>query len=351
MCIKEIDIGGRKVGTGHPCFIIAEAGVNHNGDPNVARKMVDAAVQSGADAIKFQTFKADRLTTLAAPKAEYQLHITDATESQYEMLCKLELPDESYGELMDYCTTRDILFMSTPFDEESADLLADLGMLVFKTPSGELTNLPFLAHIARKDRPMIISTGMSCLGEVEAAVNAIEKIVNHNIVLLHCVSDYPANPKDVNLRAMQTMAKAFDLLVGYSDHTLGTEIALAAVVMGASVIEKHFTLDRSLTGPDHRASLEPDELKSLVSSIRIVESALGNGRKEPTACEKKTAAAARRSLVASRDLQVGSILTEEMISFKRPGTGLPISVKPYILGRTIRVPVKSGELLSLEMIA
>jgi len=349
--VAAIDIAGRKVGPDQPCFIVAEAGVNHNGRLEMARQLVDVAAQAGADAVKFQTFKAEKVISPQAPKAAYQLQTTDTSESQLDMVKRLELSFDAFRELYAYCQDKDILFMSTPFDEESADFLADLGVAVFKIPSGEITNLPFLAHVARKGRPMIVSTGMSYLGEVEAAVRIIEEAGNHDFVLLHCVSNYPADPADVNLRAMHTLAMAFGVPIGYSDHTPGVEVALAAVALGACVIEKHFTLDRSLPGPDHQASLEPAELTALVRGIRTVAAALGHRRKEPAASEANTAAVARRSLVAARGIPVGTKLTEKLIAIKRPGTGLPPALRPYLVGRTVRVTVPAGTLLTLEMLA
>jgi N,N'-diacetyllegionaminate synthase len=346
-----LDLAGRKIGTGQPCFITAEAGVNHNGDLDTARRLVDVAEQAGADAIKFQTFKAERLVTVSAPKAEYQSRTTDAAESQYEMLRRLELSVEAHRDLMAYCQTRKLLFISSPFDEESADFLAELGVAIFKIPSGEITNLPFLAHVARKGKPLIVSTGMANLGEVETAVHTLEETGNRDFVLLHCVSNYPAQPGDVNLRAMQTMSAAFSVPVGYSDHTVGIEVALAAVALGACVIEKHFTLDRDLPGPDHQASLEPDELAALVRGIRTVEASLGHGRKEPAASEANTTAVARKSLVAARNIPAGTVLTEDLIAARRPGTGLPPAVRPYLVGRTARVAIPAGTLLSLELLA
>ena len=349
--VTAIDVGGRKVGPGHPCFIVAEAGVNHNGNLELARQLVDVAVQAGADAVKFQTFRAEKVISPQAPKAAYQLQTTDTGESQLDMVKRLELPFDAFGELYAYCQDEAILFMSTPFDEESADFLADLGVAVFKIPSGEITNLPFLAHVARKGKPMIVSTGMSYLGEVEAAVRTIEEAGNHALVLLHCVSNYPADPADINLRAMQTMAMAFGAPVGYSDHTPGIEVALAAVALGARVIEKHFTSDRGLPGPDHQASLEPDELAALVRGIRTVEAALGHGRKEPVASEANTAAVARKSLVAAKDIPAGAVLAEELITIKRPGTGLPPAMRPYLIGRTARMTIPAGAMLTWEMLA
>jgi N,N'-diacetyllegionaminate synthase len=349
--MSTVEITGHLVGSGHPCFIVAEAGVNHNGDLATAFQLVDAADQAGADAVKFQTFKAERLVSQNAPKAAYQLETTDASESQYDMLKRLELSPDAHRELMRYCNQHNILFMSSPFDEASADLLEDMGIAAFKIPSGELTNLPFLAHVARYGKPMIVSTGMAYLAEVETAVHTIERAGNHTLVLLHCVSNYPAEPADVNLRAMRTLAAAFGLPVGYSDHTAGVDIALAAVAMGACVIEKHFTLDRDLPGPDHCASLEPAEFGALVRGIRTVEAALGNGRKEPAASEANSAAIGRKSVVAARDISAGTVLTEELIDIKRPGTGLPPSMIPYVVGRTVRATIPAGTLLTLEMVA
>jgi len=347
--VATIEISGRAVGYSRPCFIIAEAGVNHNGSVETARRLVDVAVKAGVDAVKFQTFKAERLATRDAPKAGYQMQATDINESQFEMLRRLELSRETHLELFNYCRRIGVLFLSTPFDEESADLLEEIGVPAFKIPSGELTNLPFLIHVARKGKPMIVSTGMSSLDEVEAAVQAVEQAGNTNVVLLHCISAYPADPADVNLRAMHTMASAFNVPVGYSDHTLGIEVALAAVALGACVIEKHFTLDRSLPGPDHRASLEPHELSALVRGIRIVEKALGHARKEPSASEANTAAVARKSLVAKRDIRTGSTLTEAMITLKRPGTGLPAAMRSKVVGRKAKQDIPAGTFLTLEM--
>jgi N-acetylneuraminate synthase len=330
---------------------VAEAGVNHNGSLELAHQLVNAAVGAGADAVKFQTFKAERVLTPDAPKAEYQKQTTGAAESQFEMIRRLELSFEAHRDLMRYCQDKGILFMSSPFDELSADLLAELGVAVFKIPSGEITNLPFLSHVAGKGKPLIVSTGMAYLSEVETAVRSIEAAKNRDYVLLQCTSNYPADPADANLAAMRTMATAFTALVGYSDHTLGIEVPLAAVALGACVVEKHLTIGRTLPGPDHRASLEPEEFSSMVQGIRKVESALGHGRKEPAASEANTASTARKSLVAARDIPAGAILTEELIAIKRPGTGLSPAFRSYLAGRTARLPIPEGALLTLEMLA
>ena len=349
--VTTVNIADHTVGLGHPCFIIAEAGVNHNGDIEIARRLVSAAVSAGADAVKFQTFKAEHLATADAPKAEYQLRAAGETETQLDMLRRLELSADDHRLLKGYCGDLGILFMSSPFDEQSADLLTDLDVPVFKIPSGEITNLPLLAHIARKGQPMIVSTGMANLGEVEDAVRTIRAAGNDNYVLLHCVSNYPADAQDVNLRAMSTLSAAFGVPVGYSDHTMGTEVAVAAVALSACVIEKHLTLDRSMTGPDHLASLEPDEFASMVRSIRSVEAALGHGVKQPADSEYGTAQVARKSLVAARDIAVGQTLTEDSLAMKRPGTGLAPAMLRHVLGRSARESIPAGSLITFEMLS
>jgi len=348
---QRVRIGERVLGPEQPCFIIAEAGVNHNGDVELAERLVDVAVEAEADAVKFQTFKANRVVSAAAPKAEYQLWTTDSAESQLEMVKRLELSPQAHRELQAYCQKRGVLFMSTPFDEGSVDLLDELGVPVFKIGSGEVTNWPLLKYIASKGKPVIFSTGMSYLSEVDAAVRVIRDAGCDQLVLLHCVSNYPADPMDVNLRAMHTMRTAFQVPVGYSDHTPGIEVALAAVALGACVIEKHFTLDRQLPGPDHRASLEPDELKAMVQGIRLVEQVLGSGRKVPAPSEADSIRVARRSLVAAHDISTGTVLTEEDLAIKRPGTGLPPAMQPYVVGRTARTAIPAGTLIRLEMLA
>ncbi|MBU0609702.1 MAG: N-acetylneuraminate synthase [Armatimonadetes bacterium] len=331
-------------------FVIAEAGVNHNGDIAVAQRQVDAAADAGADAIKFQTFKTERLVTRSAPKAEYQATATGSGESQFEMLHKLELSAAHHQELMDHCRDRGIMFLSTPFDEESADMLDGLDIAIFKVPSGEVTNLPYLAHLARKQRPIIMSTGMSTLSEVEAAVQTIEGCGHRELVLLHCTSCYPTAPELANLRAIQTLAHAFGLPVGYSDHTAGLSVAMAAVALGARIIEKHFTVDRHLPGPDQSASLEPGELATLIRGIREVEQALGDGRKVPVAAERDTAAAARKSLVVASDQAAGTQLTAEMLAIIRPGTGLPPAMLEETIGRTLSTDVAAGTVLQRDML-
>ena len=268
------------LGEGEGAFVIAEAGVNHNGDMAIARQLIDAAAEAGCDAVKFQTFRAEALTSEDAEKAAYQKETSGENETQYEMLKRLELPQKEHRALMDYCAERGIAFLSSPFDEQSADFLEELDLPLFKIPSGEITNEPFLRHVARKGRPLIVSTGMSYLSEVEAAVRCIREEEGAEMALMHCVSNYPARFEDVNLRAMGTLRQAFGGAVGYSDHTMGIEAPIAAVALGAELIEKHFTLDRDMPGPDHRASLEPGELEAMMRGIRNIERALGDGKKK-----------------------------------------------------------------------
>jgi N-acetylneuraminate synthase/N,N'-diacetyllegionaminate synthase len=344
-----IQVGDKRIGEGEPVFIIAEAGVNHNGDVELAKRLIDVAVEAGADAVKFQTFKAEVLVTATAPKAEYQTETTPVDESQLEMLRKLELSKQDHDVLSAYSRQKGILFLSTPFDEESADLLDALAVPAFKISSGDLTNSPLLSHVAKKNKPIMLSTGMADLAEVRDAVETLNAAGCDKIVLLHCVSDYPADPGDVNLRAMQTMRETLNLPVGFSDHTQGLEVALAAAALGAAVIEKHFTLDRALPGPDHRASLEPDELKKFVSGIRTVQSSLGSGEKVPTPRELETAKVARRSIVATQTIAAGQVVERNMIAMKRPGTGIPPARLDSVVGRKTRVEILAGTLLEMEM--
>lgn len=319
-------------------LIIAEAGVNHNGDPALAFKLVDAARDAGADMIKFQAFNAAALVSAAAPKADYQLQTTGADESQLAMVRRLELSPLVFQELAAYCTKQGIIFLAAPFDHESINLLADMALPLLKIPSGEITNLPYLRKIGGLGRELFLSTGMSTLEEVGDALVVLEQAgtPRDRITLLHCVTEYPAPFAEVNLRAMQTMREAFSGIkgVGYSDHTAGIEIPIAAAALGACVIEKHFTLDRSMKGPDHKASLEPDELATMVRTVRNVESALGNGVKLPTASELKNCAIVRKSIVAACPIRTGDRLTENNLTVKRPGTGISPMQWDAILGST-----------------
>ena len=326
-------------------FIIAEAGVNHNGDVRLGMKLVDAAADAGADAVKFQSFKAEAVASASAPKAAYQLETTDRRQSQLEMLRALELPAEAHRELQRHAGERGLLFLSTPFDRGSVDLLDEMGVPAFKIGSGEVTNLPLLDHIAGKGRPIILSTGMCYLSEVAQAVDTIG---GHGceLALLHCVTNYPAAPSDANLRAMKTMEDAFSVPVGYSDHTQGNEVALAAVALGACIVEKHLTLDRTLPGPDHKASLEPDELRTMVRAIRTVESALGTGEKVPTEAESETRERARRSLVTATEIARGTVVTQSMLTLLRPGNGIAPSEMDQVIGKRAIRDLPDGHLLT-----
>jgi N,N'-diacetyllegionaminate synthase len=305
-------------------LIIAEAGVNHNGDLDMARRLVDVAAHAGADLVKFQTFSADRLATRTARQAGYQVTNTGVEESQRDMLRRLELSPMAHRELIAHCAARGIGFFSTAFDLESLDLLVSLGQQLFKVPSGEITNFPYLRRVGALGGQVILSTGMATLAEIEAAIDLLEQsgTQRRDMTVLHCTTAYPTAMADVNLRAMQTIQAAFGVKTGYSDHTPGVEVAVAAVALGATVIEKHFTLDRQLPGPDHKASLEPDELALLVRSIRNIEAALGDGRKRPTAGELGNRKVARKIIVASRDIEANELLTEDNITTKRGGEGL-----------------------------
>lgn len=328
-------------------YIIAEAGVNHNGSLVMAKQLIDVACLAGANAVKFQTFKADMLVSKYAQKAEYQKITTDSEENQFEMIKKLELDRSSHLELIAYCKAKNIEFLSTPFDHDSIDLLHELGLTTFKVPSGEITNLPYLRHIGSLHRQVILSTGMANLGEIETAIEVLTNAGTRreNIKVLHANTEYPTPMEDVNLRAMQTLGQAFNLAYGYSDHTSGIEVPIAAVALGASVIEKHFTLDKSLLGPDHKASLEPDELIAMVSAIRNIELALGSSIKRPSPSEEKNKAVARKSLVAKVAIKQGEILTEANITVKRPGIGIsPVRWDEFI-GTRAQKDYKEDELI------
>ncbi|WP_066055892.1 N-acetylneuraminate synthase [Robertmurraya korlensis] len=303
-------------------YIIAEAGVNHNGSLEVAKKMVDVAKEAGASCIKFQTFVSENIVSKYAEKAEYQQQQTDATESQLSMLKKLELTHNEFIELNNYCEQREIEFLSTAFDFESIEFLKGLGMEKWKIPSGDITNLPYLIKIAKLNKPVILSTGMCTLNEVELAINTLRDNGSGEITVLHCTTEYPTPYKDVNLLAMNTMKAEFGVSIGYSDHTTGIEVPIAAVALGATVIEKHFTLDRNMEGPDHKASLEPKELKEMVRAIRNIELAIGSDQKSPAESEIKNISIARKSIIALKNIKKGDIFTEENITVKRPGNGI-----------------------------
>ncbi len=318
-------------------LIVAEAGLNHNSDLGTAKSLIDSACEVGADAIKFQTFKAETL-------------VAESTDSnQYNLLKSLELSFEDHQIVFDYCKDKGILFLSSPFDPTTADFLDSMGMEAFKIASGELTNHPLLTHIGRKDKPIILSTGMSDLMEVGEAIHTIQKVNDQSLTLLHCVSNYPTAPEDVNLHAMETMERAFHLSVGYSDHTLGIEMPIAAVALGATVIEKHFTLDCTLKGPDHSMSLDPQEFKRMVQAIRNVERALGDGLKVPVEKEFPVREAARRSLVAQIPIAAGTPITAEMITSKRPGHGIPPKYFDLIMGRKLQKDLEKDETITWDV--
>lgn len=303
-------------------FIIAEAGDNHNGDFDTAIKLVDAAVDAGADCVKFQTFITENVISKFAEKADYQKENTGSNESQFDMVKKLELSFEQFRAIKQYCEKRGILFLSTPFDLDSISFLEEINIPFWKIPSGEITNLPYLEKIARTGKKIILSTGMSTMDEIKNAIEILKKNGSGEITLLHCNTEYPTPFEDVNLLAMKTLQETFQVNVGYSDHTQGIEIPIAAVAMGATVIEKHFTLDKNMEGPDHKASLEPNELKQMVVSIRNIEQAVGNGIKQPSPSEKKNIDIARKSIVAKCDIKKGEVLSEDNLYIKRPGNGI-----------------------------
>jgi N-acetylneuraminate synthase len=348
--VKGKTVSKERLLSTHSVLIIAEAGVNHNGDVSLAKHLVEVAAEAGADAIKFQTFITDRLITREAFKADYQMRTTDPSESQYQMLKRVELSLEQHREIVDYCEQCEILFTSTPFEEESADLLQKLGIPFFKIPSGDITNLPFLAHVAEKGLPMVVSTGMSTLGDVEEAVETVRRHGCQDLTLLHCTSNYPASIKTVNLRAMCTIQQAFGVPVGYSDHTLGYEVGVAAVALGARVIEKHFTLAKDLPGPDHAASLEPDELKAYVAMLRNAELALGDGVKRPFSSEYPVRDMARKSLVFRDACLKGTLIATDMIESKRPGTGLAPRHLQDIVGCVLLRDVEKDDPVSWTII-
>lgn len=323
-------------------MIIAEAGVNHNGNINLAKKLIEEAKKAGADYVKFQSFKTEKLVSRNAEKAEYQKKTTGSSESQFDMIKKLELSEDDHITLLNYCKELGIGFSSSPFDLEGIGYLDSLGVDFFKVPSGEITNLPYLKELAKFDRPIILSTGMCSLKEVK---DALEVLKNKDVTVLHCNTEYPTPMSDVNLLAMLTMGKELNRPIGYSDHTQGIEIPIAAVALGAKVIEKHFTLDKTMEGPDHKASLEPEELKQMVDAIRNIEKALGNGVKEPSNSERKNIAIARKSIVALKEIKAGETLTEKNITVKRPGSGISPMLWDKVIGQIAKRDFKPDELI------
>lgn len=328
-------------------FIIAEAGVNHNGSIELAKRLIDEAANAGADAVKFQTFKAENLVTKNAKKAEYQTKTTDSDESQFEMIKKLELDYEVHRELKEYSESKNIMFLSSPFDLESIDLLNELGLEIFKIPSGEITNVPYLRKIGKLKKRVILSTGMTSLSEIEFALNLLRESGTDDITVLHCNTEYPTPMNDVNLKAMNTIQNAFQVNIGYSDHTLGIEVPIAAVALGASVIEKHFTLDKNMEGPDHKASLNPLELKAMVQAIRNVEKALGDGIKKPSPSETKNKEIVRKSIVAKTSIKKGDVFTEKNLDIKRPGHGISPLLWDQLIGKKAKKDYDKDELIEL----
>ena len=330
-----------------PTLIIAEAGVNHNGNLNLAKQLVDAAADAGADLVKFQTFSAKRLARASAPKAEYQKVTTKQSQSQFDMLRELELTHQMHDVLIEHCQKRHVGFFSTGFDIENVDYLAGLGLSRLKVPSGEITNLPYLRRVGRFGLPVILSTGMATLGEIESAIDVLEKAgaPRNLITVLHCNTEYPTPISDVNLKAMSAIREAFCVSVGYSDHTVGIEVAIAAVALGATVIEKHLTLDRNLPGPDHKASLEPDEFAAMVRAIRNIEQAMGDGIKRPSPSEAKNKPIARKSLVAAKPIKAGERFTPENVTAKRPGTGMSPMSWDEIIGKVSTRDFEQDELI------
>lgn len=345
----KIKIGNKLIAEEKPCFIIAEAGVNHNGNFRLAKKLVDAAKEAGADAIKFQTFKSEDLVTETGEMAEYQKKNIGKKESQLEMLKKLELSYQEFKKLKKYCDKKKIIFLSTPHTENAIDFLDSL-VSVYKIASPDLTNLPFLKGIAQKKKPIILATGMASLSEVKEAVRVVKRAGNKKIIILHCTTNYPCPLEEVNLRAMMTLKKEFKLPVGYSDHTLGIIVPIMAVAMGAQVLEKHLTLDKNLSGPDHKASLNPEELKEMVKSIRETEKVLGNAKKEALKSEEEIKKLIRKSIVAKIDIDKGSIIKGKMLEIKRPGNGiLPKDLKK-IIGKRAKKKIKKDQLITWKMI-
>jgi len=347
MKMPDIKIGDRLIGINQPVFIIAEAGVNHNGDIKLARKLVDVAKDAGADAIKFITYKSEDVVTKSAEMASYQEKNIGKRETQQEMLKKLELDYEAFVELKNYCDKKNIIFLSTPHTEDAAEFLEDL-VPAYKISSPDLINLPFLKSVAKKGKPIILSTGMSTMQEIKEALETIHKEGNKQVILLHCTSNYPCALEEVNLRAMQNMKKEFDCLIGYSDHTMGTIVPIAAVSLGAVIIEKHFTLDKSLPGPDHEASLEPEALKKMVEKIRKVEMMLGSFEKVPTESEKEIMKLIRKSIVAKRDIKNGETIEKEMLVIKRPGTGIEPKFIDETLGKKAKKAIGKDEIIKWD---
>lgn len=342
-------IGAREIGAGHPCYI-AEAGVNHNGSLDMAKQMVDVAADAGADAIKFQTFKADKAIAPGTRKADYQSRNTNDEDDQLEMVRRLELSHEEFTDLAHHCAAKGIEFLSTPFDDSSIDFLSDLGMVAYKVPSGEAINVPYLRRVAACGVPVLLSTGMCTMDEVRLSVKTLQGAGATDIAVMHCVSCYPAPPEDSNLKAMAAMGEVFGVPVGYSDHTLGVEVSLAAVALGAVVLEKHFTLDRAMDGPDHAASHEPSELKALMKGVRLVEASLGDGVKAPQPSETDTLKVVRRSLFIARPVAQGAVIAAADLMALRPASGISPAEFDRVVGKSAATDLEAGQMLTWDVI-
>jgi N,N'-diacetyllegionaminate synthase len=345
-----VSIQKHTIGEGQRCFIIAEAGVNHNGEMRLAKKLIDAAQVAGADAIKFQTFVTSNLVTRTAGKAAYQTEHDPGTSSQFEMLQKLELSEENFFELSRYAKKKGILFLSTAFDLDSIGILSRIGVPAFKIPSGEITNLPYLKEIALMHKPVILSTGMSTIADIQEALSCLKRNGCSEIILLHCTSSYPAPLSSVNLRVIATLRQQFGIPVGYSDHTEGIVIPIAAAALGACILEKHLTIDRNLSGPDHMASIEPENFTQMVTAVREVECALGTGEKQPQECEMENRRIARKSIVAAVTIPAGIRLTPAMLAIKRPGTGIEPKHLEQVIGKQAKSEIKMDSVISWDMV-
>ncbi len=348
--VDAIRIDNIKIGINHPVLIIAEAGVNHNGDVNLAEKMIQVAKKCGANCVKFQTFSAERLVLEKAPKAEYQLQSTDHRESQKDMLKKLELSDNDFIRLIQLCHEENIMFLSTPYNIEDVDFLNEIGVHAFKIASGQVIELHFVEYVARKRKPILLSTGMCTFAEVDEAVRVIRDTGNNDLVIFQCTTNYPSIIKDCNLRAMRTMSKAFNALVGYSDHTQSLTTSIVAIGLGACVIERHFTLDKTLLGPDHSSSLDPMDFSQLVSQLREAEMSLGSSTKMPTEIEKQNALGMRRSLVARKDINASTVLSWDNLTFKRPATGISGKYAHLLIGEKACQDIPSDTIIKFSMI-
>jgi N-acetylneuraminate synthase/N,N'-diacetyllegionaminate synthase len=348
--LQSINIDNKTISKTSPVFIIAEAGVNHNGNLEMAKDLIKRAAACGADCIKFQTFKAERVVTKYAPKAKYQMGTTDKAESQLDMLKKIELRPEDHAELKEITEELDMVFLSTPYNFEDIDILENIGVSAYKVASGQIVELPFLRKIASKEKPVLLSTGMATLEEIDEALATILETGNEKVVLLQCTTNYPSKIEDANLRVIPAFQSEFSTLTGYSDHTVGEEAAISVVALGARIIEKHFTLDKNLQGPDHSSSMIPDEFNTFVRKIRRVETALGSAIKTPTKIEKENAVGMRRSIVASRNIKKGETINEESITFKRPANGLAPRFYDNITGKRATRDIVVDEIIQKDMI-